>query len=122
MTRSRQIAYGKIEGSRSVGDLMTKAVEAEVMGRHLSSLCYETRRGRPKSAPSRAEGMPQTPEDGPKDKDARSGSEACARLQLDIFAEGAADFPEPRSSMRMHPPKAEGERMIYHNVVAQIAI
>ena len=112
MARSRQIAYGKIQGACSAGDLMTKAVEAETMERHLAALGYQTYT-RADRNPRRT--APRMPRSSPKaGMDGRTRAAAVTRVHtcsFDIVVKETVDFPEPHSSTRMHPPKAEGERM-----------
>ena len=38
--------YKKLDGSKNTSDILTKPVEAEIMGRHMTSLGFEFRSGR----------------------------------------------------------------------------
>ena len=40
------VHYKKLDGSKNTSDILTKPVEAEIMGRHMTSLGFEFRSGR----------------------------------------------------------------------------
>ena len=46
------VAYSKLEGARNTSDILTKAVEAEVLNRHMAELGLEFTEGRHESTPA----------------------------------------------------------------------
>ena len=50
-SKKGEVHYQKLEGSKNTSDILTKPVEAEVLGRHLQSLGLEFREGRHELTP-----------------------------------------------------------------------
>ena len=111
IARSRQIAFGKINGAQNAGYLMTKGVDAETMERHLEKMGYQVYEGRPQSAPRRAEVMPQLSEGEPQSAYARKGGDVCVINCKLAILKGKQRFSRADITIHAHfRRKAEGER------------
>ena len=60
-SKEGEVNYCKLDGKRNTSDIMTKAVEGEVLGRHMQSLGLQYRTGRHQCTPlydGRSDGTP----------------------------------------------------------------
>ena len=74
-----EVSYMKLDGKRNTSDMMTKAVEKEVIMRHMQSLGLQWRSGRHEATPAYTGHEDGMPKDQPEESKRRGGAGHKAR-------------------------------------------
>ena len=74
-----EVSYVKLDGKRNTSDMMTKAVEKEVIMRHMQSLGLHWRSGRHEATPAFTGGEDGIPKDQLGNEQRRGGAKQEAR-------------------------------------------
>ena len=98
-----EVSYAKLDGKRNTSDMMTKAVEKEVIMRHMQSLGLQFRSGRHEATPAFTGGEDGIPKDQQEEGKRRGGAQRGAR-------EGSSK-PKPKAKPSSTNPKYAGDNL-----------
>ena len=99
-----EVSYVKLDGKRNTSDMMTKAVEKEVIMRHMQSLGLQWREGRHSATPAYTGGEDGIPQDQQEEGKRRGGARQAAR--------DGSSTPKPKVKPSSTKPKAAGDNLL----------
>ena len=98
-----EVSYVKLDGKRNTSDMMTKAVEKEVIMRHMQSLGLQWRSGRHEATPAYTGNDDDMPKDQPEEGKHRGGAKQGAR--------DGSSIPKPKVKPGITNHRATGDNL-----------